>query len=311
MNELTISIPTYNGEKTLRKALESVFRKPDYISNVFIIDDASKDSTVSIAREYQKKYPIITVIENKVNIGYQINWNKCMELCPTKYLLILHQDDELLPDSIKLLYSYIIENKDVALVGGRETRTDNINYVNAYPKIYNKVVKFNRGEILEFIEVTGSYIPCSTVMFDMRKIKEVGFFNTKFLGTDELFWPKILNYFPIAMLNQNIILRGIHDGQTSSRHFRLKFNEIIISGLAQYEISEYEKKRERKKKVLKILKKKMSNNCLNIANNLTQGDKKLKLSLKYFIFGMRQYPKVLLSKTIILYLKNLFNAIRK
>ena len=53
---LTVSIASYNVEKFLRETLDSLC-SPDIIEDieVIIVNDGSKDSTVSIAREYVKK----------------------------------------------------------------------------------------------------------------------------------------------------------------------------------------------------------------------------------------------------------------
>ena len=78
---------------------------------------------------------------------------------------------------------------------------------------------YQRGQIYEFVLNHGSYIACSSVMFNMEKIRQFGFFDESVLATDELYWPKVLRKFPIAVLGESLINRRIHPGQTEYKDF--------------------------------------------------------------------------------------------
>ena len=49
---LTIIVPAYNEQKQIGKVIETM---PEYVDQVFIVDDASKDKTVETIKSYQKK----------------------------------------------------------------------------------------------------------------------------------------------------------------------------------------------------------------------------------------------------------------
>lgn len=67
---------TYNQEKYIEQSIKSLISQNcsfDY--EIIICDDCSKDSTLSICLEYQKKYPQkIIVIENETNLGLRKNF---------------------------------------------------------------------------------------------------------------------------------------------------------------------------------------------------------------------------------------------
>lgn len=67
--KLSIACLTYNHEEYIAKTLESFLRqKVNFRYEILIHDDASKDRTAEIIREYEKKYPdIIKAIYQKVN----------------------------------------------------------------------------------------------------------------------------------------------------------------------------------------------------------------------------------------------------
>jgi len=218
---ITVAIPTYNGSAFLEQAVESVILQTLKVEGIVIIDDASEDNTVEKAREIIEKYSgnKISLFINEKNVGYQANWNKCFEVCKTKYLLILHQDDMLKKNSCERLVAFLQENPDLALTGGQE---EICNELGVPHKQKNKNIPdriFKKGQIYEFITETGCYIPCSSVMFDMGKIREVGGFEVDFSGTDELYWPKVLTKHPLAVLGSVIILRRSHPNQAEYKSF--------------------------------------------------------------------------------------------
>lgn len=65
---LSVVIPCYNEERNLRRgALEKVekfLRTKDYPWEVIVVDDGSQDESKEIIREYKKKVPKFTLIEN-------------------------------------------------------------------------------------------------------------------------------------------------------------------------------------------------------------------------------------------------------
>ena len=61
-------IPAYNEGQNIRKVLDVV---KDYkkFAEVIVIDDCSKDNTSLIVKEYSQNYPMIKLIQNKINQG--------------------------------------------------------------------------------------------------------------------------------------------------------------------------------------------------------------------------------------------------
>lgn len=48
---------TYNGEKYIREQINSFFNQTNQDWKLFVRDDGSKDSTLSILGEFSDKYP--------------------------------------------------------------------------------------------------------------------------------------------------------------------------------------------------------------------------------------------------------------
>ena len=65
--KVQILMSTYNGERFIRKQLESIVAQ-DMPVSLLIRDDGSTDSTIDIIKEYQCKYDFISLVEAE-NVG--------------------------------------------------------------------------------------------------------------------------------------------------------------------------------------------------------------------------------------------------
>lgn len=111
---LTISIAAYNAENFLRKTLDSLLIKNLDLLEVLIINDGSKDDTISIAREYEKKYPNVFKAIDKENGGYGSTINLGIKLATGKYFKQLDCDDWYDTDNLDRLCLLLKEqNSDV------------------------------------------------------------------------------------------------------------------------------------------------------------------------------------------------------
>lgn len=91
---LSLIVPTYNMEKYLRRCLDSVTRSDVPCSlEVVIVNDGSKDSSLEIAREYEKKRPDIVVVVDKPNGNYGSCVNAALPIVRGKYVKMLDADD--------------------------------------------------------------------------------------------------------------------------------------------------------------------------------------------------------------------------
>lgn len=91
---LTISIAAYNVEKYLEKLLDSII-SADVLNEteVLVVNDGSKDSTVAIAKKYEEQYPNSIFLVNKENGGHGSTINKGIELAKGKYFKVIDGDD--------------------------------------------------------------------------------------------------------------------------------------------------------------------------------------------------------------------------
>lgn len=92
---LTVCLITYNHEKFIARALDSVLMQQlDYDWNIFIADDCSRDGTRAILSDYKRLYPDkIELLFQKENVGPARNWLDLLNKPESEYIAYLEGDD--------------------------------------------------------------------------------------------------------------------------------------------------------------------------------------------------------------------------
>mgnify|MGYP000911364928 CR=1 FL=1 len=91
---LSVVVPTYNSESYLRTNLESfcIDEIREHIE-VLIINDGSTDNSLSIAREYEEKYPNTYKVISKENGGHGSGINYGIKYSKGRYFKVVDSDD--------------------------------------------------------------------------------------------------------------------------------------------------------------------------------------------------------------------------
>ena len=114
----SIIIPTYNSQQTIKKAISSVLsQKKNY--EVVIVDDCSKDKTITFLKRLVKKNKQFRLLKNYRNKGVSETRNKALKAATGEYVIFLDSDDHLFSNSLGKLEKFIKLNKNPDVVFGR------------------------------------------------------------------------------------------------------------------------------------------------------------------------------------------------
>lgn len=93
--KLSICMVTYNHEKYIRQAIESVLmQKTNFKFELVIGEDCSTDNTRKLVMKFQHKFPnIIRAVINKKNLGMMNNFTQTLKNCKGEYIALLEGDD--------------------------------------------------------------------------------------------------------------------------------------------------------------------------------------------------------------------------
>lgn len=93
MNKVSIIVPVYNVENYLYDTIESILSQTYTDIEIILIDDNSKDNSLKICKEYEKKDSRIKVVKNKKNEGVSYTRNRGIDIATGKYIVFIDSDD--------------------------------------------------------------------------------------------------------------------------------------------------------------------------------------------------------------------------
>lgn len=92
--QVSIIVPSYEHAPFLQQRLESVFEQTYQNYELILLDDASKDGSATILKQYAQHPKVNHLIINKENSGSPFKqWQKGIELAKGKYIWIAESDD--------------------------------------------------------------------------------------------------------------------------------------------------------------------------------------------------------------------------
>lgn len=183
---LTIAIPTYKRPDTLAFAIDSVINQVESSDvEVLVVDNSPELNDSTHKKMLQYSDPRIAYYKNSENIGMTGNWNRLFELAQGSWVVMLHDDDALLPiflSNIKRLLK-IYGNKSDAFYFGTVNDYDNVKYKEKFV-----VRKVNHRDLYyQYNLATGG------MMMRRNTVLELG-------GFDNSFYPSADYHFAFKLL---------------------------------------------------------------------------------------------------------------
>jgi glycosyltransferase involved in cell wall biosynthesis len=116
---LSVVIPVYNEEKTIKELLNKVMEVEPSDKEVIIVDDCSKDNTRAILSEIKKEYPQIKLVLKEVNRGKGHTVALGYKESTGEYVIVQDADLEYEPSEYQKLLRALDEEKVDVIYGSR------------------------------------------------------------------------------------------------------------------------------------------------------------------------------------------------
>lgn len=218
---VSVLMTSYNREKYIASAIESVLASSFKGYELIITDDGSTDNTVVIAQSYAAIDKRVRVYINEQNLGDYPNRNKAASYANGKYLKYLDADDLLYPYGLEVMVGYM-ERFPEAGFGLSFSRVDDIE---PYPRLLEPET-IMRSEYLGsgYLGVGPS---ASIIRTDAFKAAG-GFSGKQFIGDTEL-WLTLAAKYPMVLMNPSLNWWRQHPDQQIGQE--RKNREIPISRL--------------------------------------------------------------------------------
>ena len=110
---LSVYVITYNQEDVIHRTMESLLKQKEYIYEICINDDCSKDKTFEILKDYQRQFPdIVKPVQNEHNLGIFANMEAVMTRLTGDMVYQLSGDDVCPDGYFKAVFDFI-EKKQI------------------------------------------------------------------------------------------------------------------------------------------------------------------------------------------------------
>lgn len=166
---LSIIIPTFNGGTFLNESLEYLIpmlkRYSEGDIEFILSNNGSEDNTDDVVRCWQKEYPNLVYINRPVNIGSMANFEDATFHSRGKFVLLLGDDDILVPGSIDYLMGLLHDYPDISLLHWNRIDYKMVDYsASLFNSKINKFLDYSeRPE--EFLRKHATMDSMSTVIF--------------------------------------------------------------------------------------------------------------------------------------------------
>lgn len=187
MNPLvSVVVPTYRRNETLKKALDSLFTQDYSPIEVIVIDDNADKTWNDAVKSIVEEYPSVVYICNRSNFGSAKTRNIGIKASSGEYITFLDDDDLYLPQKISHQLKPMIDNHaDFSL-------TD-LNLYNENDKLVDKrvrkYIKSYDGQSLLQYHLMYNMTGTDTIMFKKDYITKIGGFPSIDVG-DEFYLMK-------------------------------------------------------------------------------------------------------------------------
>jgi len=167
---ISVIMSVHNGEKTLKRAIDSILRQTIQDFEFIICDDTSTDNSYKILKEYEDKDSRFIIIRNETNLGLAASLNKCLEKASGEYIARMDDDDISLPERFEKQIDFLAVNNQYAFVSSNSIVFDG----NGDIRIGIKPEVPDKNDFIK-----GSPYLHPAVMFRRDAILSIGGYSTK------------------------------------------------------------------------------------------------------------------------------------
>lgn len=244
--KVSVLMTAYNREEYIGQAIESVLQSSFEDFELIIVDDQSKDQTVTIARSYEEKDKRVRVYENEENLGDYPNRNRVASYANGKYLKYLDADDIMYEFTLEYMVRQMESNPQCALGMSKNIIDD----FKPYPQVYSPLQIFEA----EYFEKSILGVGPSASIIRREVFEQVnGFSGRQFVGDIEL-WYKIAKNYPVIFFPPALVWWRQHPDQqiaTERKDYRTQANrvklklQVLEEAKSFFSPEEYQNARER------------------------------------------------------------------
>ena len=211
--KLSVLLPVYNAGTLLERAIVSILAQHFSDFEFIIIDDASKDDSAGVIREFASRDPRIKPVFHKNNTGLSATLNEGLALAATPFVARMDQDDESLPSRLGVQYVFARNRPGVAVAGSF------VYHMGGTPK-HDRLVRLpvSGAEIAKRLESENCIYHPSVIM-NRALVLRAGGYRSQFKNAEDYdLWLRLsrvheMANIPLPLLRYNFTIDGMTLGR--------------------------------------------------------------------------------------------------
>lgn len=220
-HQITVLMAVHNGEKTIRRAIESILSQTFRDFEFLIVDDCSTDNTVDIIKSYGDKR--IKLHLNDVNVGQTKSLNIGLGLIESEYVARMDADDYSFPGRLGKQCEFIKQHPEYAVVGTDCLVVDEF----GNKKSISRGCVEQEDIILKMLY--GSPINHVSVLLDLNSVKDVGGYRPEFIiAADFDLWSRLIRKgYKLTTIPETLTAYTVSGDSYSYRSVPIKNKEVV------------------------------------------------------------------------------------
>lgn len=188
MPKISVVVPVYNAEKTLRKCVESIIFGKEKDVEVILVEDHSQDNSWELCNILEKEYIKVKCIRNECNKGVSFTRNQGLSAATGQYVMFVDSDDWVSGSYAKLLIDTSKKYPDMLCICG----FNYLDYTTGNRRFYGiqgekkELCFFKPADYPDLVDAVLLQSPCNK-LFSTQVIHDAGIYFDETISMGEDF----------------------------------------------------------------------------------------------------------------------------
>ncbi len=207
---VSVIMPSYNHERYISEAIESVLNQSFSDFELIIIDDASKDKSKEIIKAYEEKDSRIRAIFHNENKGIAKTMNEGLEEAEGKFIALFASDDVWVKEKLEKQLKVLKKNEDLVvwsegLVIDSEGKPTGETFTQKHGALKRK----KSGDIFEEL-LKGNYICGQSVILKRENLEGIRYDEQLKYLNDYKFMVDLARRYEFYFIPEPLVMYRIH-----------------------------------------------------------------------------------------------------
>lgn len=240
---ISVIIPAFNVERFVEKAIYSALKQQE-VFEVIVVNDGSKDKTLSIIERIQSKNPKVKIFHhlNGSNRGRSASRNLGIKKVSGNFISFLDADDYYLPNRFKNDKRIFEKNNEAEVVYNAVGYHYYRNLSEAEKSVFKKLNTVSKPledtDVFEsLISSKYGYLHLNGLTIKKNVFQKTGLFNESLQvaeDSDIIFKMGLKCHFKAGQIDKPLAIRGIHDSNIYNnnslyKEYNVKLYESLLN----------------------------------------------------------------------------------